>query len=425
MLVVVVGRRAAARLRAAPRRERPHPRPGRAAVALLPALRRRRPARRAGAAGRHPRRARHLDQRGRAGRRSAQESQPVAVVVTTHAARESERAGGARATSTSCRRCVEPTRLLRIFDELTQSSPGPRHLRRHRSDGRGQLRRLPALLRGRRAPSGLRQRGTRLQGARGGRASCCRSSRRTALPASRRATTTCSTSTPRPRVRAASLRFTLRDRARARRRALVRGLDHARLHRRRTARSDALRRELLDAVTDEPYHRRAYMEMDRNLALEVVRVTEAAALVVRALDGTRRRQGRRPGRGRGDAPRLRRRATSAAPSSSARASATRRRCCSSASRSAPAGTTATATAPQGRHRGRSARGHEPVRDRRARRDRGHRDRRRRQVPERARHVHGEDRRRAGGQRRASTSRKSPTWNLQRARRGQARARSRT
>ena len=42
--------------------------------------------------------------------------------------------------------------------------------------------------------------------------------------------------------------------------------------------------------------------MDRNLALEAVRVTEAAALSASRLHGPRRRKGRRPGRGRCDAP---------------------------------------------------------------------------------------------------------------------------
>ena len=45
-------------------------------------------------------------------------------------------------------------------------------------------------------------------------------------------------------------------------------------------------------------------KMDRNLALEAVRVTEAAALVGLAADGARRREGGRPGRGRCDAQAL-------------------------------------------------------------------------------------------------------------------------
>ena len=49
---------------------------------------------------------------------------------------------------------------------------------------------------------------------------------------------------------------------------------------------------------------RCRRQMDRNLALEVVRVTEAAALVGVAPDGPRRREGGRPGRGRRHAPAL-------------------------------------------------------------------------------------------------------------------------
>ena len=55
--------------------------------------------------------------------------------------------------------------------------------------------------------------------------------------------------------------------------------------------------------------------------------------------------------------------------------------------------------------------------------RRHRHRRRRQVLERARHLHGQDRRRPGG-RGAIDITQAPRWNLSRARRGQAGARSR-
>ena len=43
-------------------------------------------------------------------------------------------------------------------------------------------------------------------------------------------------------------------------------------------------------------------EPTRNLALEIVRVTEAAALGIWPLDGTGRKRKGRPGSGRSDAP---------------------------------------------------------------------------------------------------------------------------
>ena len=87
--------------------------------------------------------------------------------------------------------------------------------------------------------------------------------------------------------------------------------------------------------------------LDRNLALELVRVTEAAALAASKLIG--RGDEKAADQAAVDAMRTGARTTSpsTAPSSSARASATRRRCSTSARRSAPGG-------PEDRHRARSA-----------------------------------------------------------------------
>ena len=75
---------------------------------------------------------------------------------------------------------------------------------------------------------------------------------------------------------------------------------------------------------------------DRNLAMELVRVTEAAALAAVPLDGPGRQGGRRRRRRRRHAHRARHRARWTASSSSARARRTRRRCSTTASASATA-----------------------------------------------------------------------------------------
>ena len=75
---------------------------------------------------------------------------------------------------------------------------------------------------------------------------------------------------------------------------------------------------------------------DRNLAMELMRATEAAALAGRPLDGPRRQERRRRRRGRGDARRAQHASRWTASSSSARARRTKRRCSSTASRSATA-----------------------------------------------------------------------------------------
>ena len=77
--------------------------------------------------------------------------------------------------------------------------------------------------------------------------------------------------------------------------------------------------------------------METLLALEMVRVTEAAGNRFRPLHGPRREGRGGPRRDRGDAHRRWTRWRCGAPSSSARASATRRRCSGSASRSARRG----------------------------------------------------------------------------------------
>ena len=100
--------------------------------------------------------------------------------------------------------------------------------------------------------------------------------------------------------------------------------------------------------------------MEKLLALEMVRVTEAAAHRLRAVHGPGRPRRGRPGRDRGDAPDDGRDRASPARSSSARASATRRRCSTSARRSAGGRGTASRR-PRDRHRRRPARGHEPRR----------------------------------------------------------------
>ena len=145
--------------------------------------------------------------------------------------------------------------------------------------------------------------------------------------------------------------------------------------------------------------------VDRNLALEVVRVTEAAALSAARFVGL----GDRDGADRAAVEAMRRTfgyMHIRGRSSSARASVTRRQCSTSASRSA------TAIPRAGdRHRRRSAGGDEPVRQRTQRRARGRRDGRAGPVPERARHLHEQDRGRARSRAAPSTSAAAPptTW----------------
>ena len=141
-------------------------------------------------------------------------------------------------------------------------------------------------------------------------------------------------------------------------------------------RSDTVR----DRMTPDPSQQRP----DRNLALELVRVTEAAALAAAPLVGTRRQGGRRPGRRRRHAlhaalradgrPRRDRRGREGRGADALQRRADRRR-----------------LAAAGRHRGRSARGHDAGRARdaeRAGRDRAVRARH--DVRPRAVRVHGED-----------------------------------
>ena len=112
----------------------------------------------------------------------------------------------------------------------------------------------------------------------------------------------------------------------------------------------------LQALMVEPASRR----IDKIIIAEAIRATEAGAIAAARLMGRGDRDGAdqaavdRHAQGDG------RRGDRRAPSSSARASGTRRRCSSSASRSA------TRMRPLGRHRGRSAGGHEPRRHRLAR-----------------------------------------------------------
>ena len=144
--------------------------------------------------------------------------------------------------------------------------------------------------------------------------------------------------------------------------------------------------------------------MDRNLALEVVRVTEAAALAAARHVGL----GNRDGADLAATEAMRKSfgsCTSRGPSSSAKVSGTRRPCSSSAR------SWATAHPNRGdRHRRRSAGGDQPVRQRDQRRPGGGRHGRAWQVPERPVHVHGEDRGRDGG-RGVIDIRKTATWNL--------------
>ena len=101
--------------------------------------------------------------------------------------------------------------------------------------------------------------------------------------------------------------------------------------------------------------------------------------------GPGRPQGRRPAWPSRPCATRWRPSTSTAPSSSARASATRRPCSTSARRSG------TGTGAGGRHRGRPARGHEPLRHRRPERDRRPGRRRAGRAAPRARHLHGQAR----------------------------------
>ena len=136
-----------ARRRARPARPRPHePRP----LMPLADIRSRyylrfgvaRPARRARPADDDPRRARRLD-RSRSSRTTRRAS-PVWVVVLTHEARE----GDVRAALAEIDRAAssrEP--CARDPDRGHDEARDPRHLRRHRPDGRRLLRELPAVLR--------------------------------------------------------------------------------------------------------------------------------------------------------------------------------------------------------------------------------------------------------------------------------------
>ena len=169
----------------------------------------------------------------------------------------------------------------------------------------------------------------------------------------------------------------------------------------------------MDARTPQPGE-----VTDRNLALELVRVTEAAALAASALDrprqeerGRRRRggshaQGLRPGRHRRHR-RHRRGRDGRGPDALHRREGRLRR-------------------PADGHRGRSAGRHHAHRQGRPQRARRRGAGRARQLPARARHLHGQDRRRRraagrrGRPRRARSARtcatspgpstaRSPTW----------------
>ena len=135
-------------------------------LALLPAVRRRRPARRARPADDDPRRAPRLDRAGRPGRgrrrRSRSSSSPTRRARATCAPRSPR--------STRSRSCASPARVIRIAGDDARD---PRHLRRHRPDGRRLLRELPALLRERaRRRTGARSAGATRTSRRG--ASRCR-----------------------------------------------------------------------------------------------------------------------------------------------------------------------------------------------------------------------------------------------------------
>ena len=131
---------------------------------------------------------------------------------------------------------------------------------------------------------------------------------------------------------------------------------------------------------------------DRNLALELVRVTEAAGARLRPLGRARRQDRRRPGRGRRDAvrPRLgldgrhrrhRRGREGRGPDALQRREHRRRQLAGR------------------RHRGRPARGHPPLRARHAQRARGDRPGRARDdVRSGALRLHGKDGRQPGDRR---------------------------
>ena len=236
--------------------------------------------------------------------------------------------------------------------------------------------------------------------------SCCPVVEAHCAIASRRATTTRRRRTAARRSCArASLKFAYELVRERDGKLLVRRLDHATPDLRPTARSSACRRSLLAlfrrltcAVIERSKRsrwkiatshwswcaspRRPRSSCARWMGRGDAKGADHAAVdaMRRAFDGVRhpRHRRHRRGRARRGADAVHRRAGRRRLAGTRRARATRR------------------VRAARRHRRRSARGHEPVRDRLARRDRRDRDRRRRQVPERARHLHGEDRGRPRG-----------------------------